>query len=230
MIRVSCFFVFLLSICYGDDYGFPDPYPEVYESIDTLPTNLHGWNLPSALEPLIEEGDIKTIVEVGAWTGKSTIFLANILPEGGTIFAVDHWLGSSEHRDPGNRTEYNLVPILFKQFISNVIHAGFQDKIIPVRLASVEAAKKFKELKIKPDVIYIDAAHDYNSVLSDISAWYPLLRKEGLFCGDDWNLGGPEGEVAKAVTAFASTHRLRVCHEGEFWWYEKLAWYETDRK
>jgi hypothetical protein len=35
-------------------------------------------------------------------------------------------------------------------------------------------------------MIHLDAAHDYHSVFSDLSAWWPLLRDGGTLIGDDY--------------------------------------------
>ncbi len=94
------------------------------------------------------------------------------------------------------------------------------DKIIPVRMESLQAANKFRELNIKPDLIYIDGAHDYNSVVADILHWFSVLQPGGILCGDDWNLGGPNGDVSRAVKDFATLFGLKICVEGEFWWYD----------
>ena len=36
------------------------------------------------------------------------------------------------------------------------------------------------------DFIYIDARHDYKAVWDDLEAWFPKLRKGGLFSGHDY--------------------------------------------
>ncbi len=200
--------------------AFPDPYPEVYEQVEVLPYYRHGWHLHEKFKSILASGNIHVIVEIGSWVGNCTIYLAEMLPDKGTIFAVDHWLGSREHRDPRNRMNNSLLPNLFPQFLSNIIHHGLTHKVIPVRLDSLLAAQTFKELGIKPDLIYLDASHDYVSVFSDIRAWYPLLNEGGLFCGDDWNWGGSKGGVARAAKKFASQNGLKISIENELWWYE----------
>jgi hypothetical protein len=40
------------------------------------------------------------------------------------------------------------------------------------------------------DFVFIDASHDYDSVLKDLISWYLKVREGGLFCGHDLNLTG----------------------------------------
>lgn len=189
---------------------------DVYD-IEVLPYKMHGWHTHrDQVEELFRTRKIETVVEVGSWLGRWTILVAQFLPEGGKIYAVDHWKGSVEHHDPTS-LESTFLPTLFQQFLSNVIHCGVKDKVVPIKMDSIEAAKLFKEQGIRADLIYLDAAHDYQSVIADLQAWYPLLAEGGILTGDDWNLG----DVPFAVTAFARYKELKVNHVGEFWWYEK---------
>lgn len=207
----------IFSYVKADNYSFPDPYPEVYYNIKPLPPLVHGWHRhEKQVKDIFAKKQIQTVIEVGVWLGNWTLYVAGFLPDNGKIFAVDHWKGSPEHQQPGF-FENTLLPTLYQQFLSNVIFYGFTNKIIPVRMDSLQASAKLNNLKIKADLIYIDAGHDYNSVLNDIAAWYPLLNEGGVFCGDDWNLG----DVSKAVRAYQTQKGLRLCVEGEFWWYEK---------
>lgn len=55
------------------------------------------------------------------------------------------------------------------------------------------------------DFIYIDAAHDYESVKHDIELWWPMVSDHGILAGhdfDDYHSG-----VVRAVTEFADTHK-----------------------
>ena len=42
---------------------------------------------------------------------------------------------------------------------------------------------------LKADLVYIDASHDYDSVLLDISLWLPRARM--AICGDDYDAHWP---------------------------------------
>ncbi len=214
--KKACLIFILLFSCINanaNDTPFPDPYPEIYEQIQVLPPNIHGWVIHEGVfDPLLAEKKFSTVIEVGVWLGKMTTYMAPKLPQGSRYYAVDHWKGSEEHRVPGS-VENECLKNLYQQFLSNIIHAGLQDIVIPVRMRSLDAAKKFEELNIKADLIYIDAAHDYINVLQDLYAWYPLLTPEGMFCGDDWQYGG----VRTAVKQFAAKKGLKILLTGNFW-------------
>src|SRR5690242_9264823 len=92
----------------------PDPYPAIYEQVELLPFNGHGWYPHAArFEGLIKERDVKNVVEVGSWLGSSTRHIASLLPPDGKVYAVDHWQGSEEHFHMDVRS---WIPTLYQQF------------------------------------------------------------------------------------------------------------------
>jgi hypothetical protein len=71
------------------------------------------------------------------------------------------------------------------------------------------------------DVIYIDADHTYEGVKADLDAWYPLVKKGGIFGGDDYQNTTCPG-VNKAVNEFVVKHGLFLYTEpnggaGDWW-------------
>jgi hypothetical protein len=191
--------------------GWPTPYQEVSE---VLPFNDFGWYLNgTVLESLIKRHRINTVIEVGSFLGKSTRHIAKCLPKNGKVYAVDHWEGSIEHQAGGTASNFpGSLDQLYQQFLSNVIHEGLTDKIIPIREPSLVAAQ---DASLKADLIYIDAAHDTESVYQDLSAWYPHLNKRGILVGDDW--GWPS--VREGVRLFMEDHpRLTLHSKGNCYW------------
>jgi hypothetical protein len=131
----------------------------------------------------------------------------------GTLFAVDTWQGSPEDRHMKELIDKER-DWLFKEFEKNL-----KDKMILglnpdnpehgvffMLGASVEAAESMKSFPFRPDMIFIDAAHDYESVKADLKAWMPLLTKGGLLCGHDYD-GGRQG-VVQAVKEFVPGFKL----------------------
>lgn len=188
--------------------------PPPYDTAEILPFFQHGWYRNAApIESLIKQHNIKTIIEVGSWLGTSTRHMASCLPDEGIVYAVDHWIGSSENQ-PGQKHWIPELEHLYEYFLSNAIHANLAHKIVPVRMGSLEAAE---QLQVQADLIYIDASHDAESVYKDLVAWYPHVKKDGVFCGDDWDFPS----VKQGVISFATKNRLRISGLGTFWMVEK---------
>jgi predicted O-methyltransferase YrrM len=199
----------------SDQKELPEPYNSITE---LLPFEPQGWyRHAKIMEMLFDKYKPKVVIEVGCWFGESTRHLASLLEEGGKLYAVDHWLGSSEHQ-PGQPVWNPKLPYLYEQFLSNVIHAKLTDKIIPVRMRSVEASKFLANTS--PDFIYIDASHEYHLVYTDIASWFPLVKGRGFMCGDDY-LDGEGQTIKRAVDQFARDNNLIVRNIDSFWYYEE---------
>lgn len=202
IVMLASFFVSNTLLCYQ--------VPEPYQSVDILPLSLHGWfTNEKQLKSLLDKYNSQVIVEVGSWLGLSTSFLAKNTT--GKVYAVDTWLGSEEHH---TFPEYaNKLPTLYQQFLSNMIHLSLCNKVIPIRMTSLEAATT---LDVLPDLVYIDAAHDEESVFNDIKAWYQKLKINGIMCGDDWG----HIPVQTAVKRAASLFNQNITSSAEFWCFD----------
>lgn len=177
----------------GKIHGDHNPY----EGLDLLPKDLQGWGgTDSSFETIISQLRPNLIVEVGSWKGQSATHMANTALKLGLdreqleIVCVDTWLGSVEHYGEtfGGLYQRKLGrPNLYEQFLSNVIHEDVSDIITPFPIDSINASECFSVWGIKPDLIYIDAAHDYNSVKLDAYHWSQLVRAGGYVLFDDWH-------------------------------------------
>ena len=153
-----------------------------------------GWNSnDTSFKDVIESVKPNLIVEVGTWLGASAVNMANICFDLGIerskleIVCVDTWLGSVEHFTMGSLTRKNGHPVIYEQFLSNIIHKQLTDVITPFPIDSINAHECLKAWDIKPDMIYIDAAHDYQSVKLDVFVWSQVLRSGGWMLFDDWH-------------------------------------------
>jgi predicted O-methyltransferase YrrM len=189
--------------------------PEPYRSVEPLPTNLNGFfggNRAWYLQSIVNTIHPKVVVELGSWLGNSAIFLAKNIDAHATVYAVDHWLGSEEHQTGGFQA---MLPTLYRQFLSNVKNVGLTHKIVPVRMSTIEAAR----LDIKPDMVYVDASHDAESVYQDIMAWYPKLNSGGVMCGDDFNWASVEQGVRRAARELGQVVHAKGGDE-PIWWFD----------
>lgn len=192
---------------------------------DLLPLDLQGWNGDGQVHrDLIDEVEPSLVIEVGTWKGQSAINMATHLKESGSlakIVCVDTWLGALEfwHGLEGTPERDLLLkngyPQIYYQFLSNVVHMGVQKHIQPFPTTSLIAARYFVKTETLADLIYIDASHDYEDVLLDLEAYWPVLRPGGVIFGDDFKTWP---SVAKAVRTFARQKRLEVeLRENNFW-------------
>lgn len=119
------------------------------------------------------------IVEVGAWKGASTSYLAvEAQHKKMRIDVVDTWVGSEEHKEMNEIIENSL----FGTFIDNM--RPLINLINPIRTDSVSASKMYSDESL--DAIFIDADHGYESVKADILAWMPKVKTGGILAGHDY--------------------------------------------
>jgi predicted O-methyltransferase YrrM len=194
--------------------------PEPYKSTILLtPKYFDGWFFPvnkKMLDYFIKNQKPLVVAEIGSWLGASTIFMAELLSDNAKIYAIDHWQGSIEHKTDNNFTD--MLPSLYQQFLSNVIHRKQTSKIIPIRMSSMQAAQ---ELNITPDLVYIDGSHDEKDVYEDIMAWYKKLQPQGILCGDDYGWGNSKlGYVKNGVDKAARDLGVNLTVlEDRFWYF-----------
>lgn len=123
-------------------------------------------------------------VEVGCWKGRSASFMAvEIINSGKNIQfdCVDNWVG--DPNEPVHQTDSAVINgTLFEEFQANL--KPVEGKYRPIRLDSVSASGLYKDNSL--DFVFIDAAHDYESVKSDIISWMPKLKLNGVLAGHDY--------------------------------------------
>lgn len=202
-----------------------------YDGFDTSGYSLDvtGWQSQHPyFEAIIAQTKPHLILEVGTWKGASAINMANLakrLDPTAQILCVDTWLGS--HRDlwlnHEIRKQLNIkhgLPQQYFQFLANVVLSKLQDTIFPLPMTSYAATNIIAHFGLKFDVIYIDAHHDEEEVMSDIKRCFDLLRDGGTMFGDDYSVG--ERGVIRAVNRFAADHGLYLSIAREKWAIQKF--------
>jgi hypothetical protein len=99
------------------------------------------------------------------------------------LISIDPWLSVEwdEYVDRSNVTQ----PEFEENFMFTKARlAPFGPRSEIWRLMSVEAAERVADGSL--DFAYIDARHDYESVLEDLNAWYSKLKPGAIFAGHDY--------------------------------------------
>jgi len=139
-----------------------------------------------------------SVVEIGSWKGKSTIWIANNTAAGQKFYAIDPHIGSSEHQVGG--------PIwTFEEFKRNIKRAGVESRVTPLVLTSEEARQKINE---PLDFLFIDGAHEYEFVHQDFELWEPLLMDSCWIAFHDYQWPG----VEKTLREVFATGRFRKAY------------------
>lgn len=140
-----------------------------------------------------EASDGAVFVEVGSFLGKSARYMAERIRKSGkriTLFCVDHFRPVAEIKEVKDFLD-SCGGNYFFHFLNNT--APFRDIVIPLCLASVEAAKYFGDGVV--DFVFIDASHDEASVREDIAVWNPKIKAGGMLAGHDMDLASVRAAV-----------------------------------
>jgi len=204
---------------------------DIYKDFVVIDTDITGGGNFNVLLDVIEQLKPQTVIEVGSWKGKSAIFMARAMKDNGiknpAVICVDTWLGSFEHytsykTDPVwgiDKYMHNGRPMLYEQFISNVLTALLQDVIVPVALPSNIAYKLLKYHNITAKLIFIDGDHSEDECYSDIAMYWDLLEPGGIMIGDDFTTGWYT--VICAVSKFARERGLSIYAADDKWILQK---------
>lgn len=172
--------------------------------------NIEGWfNFQDVYDLAVREArDGAAFVEVGAWLGKSTAYMADTIRQSGKGIAfhtVDTWEGCPN--DPTGNLAAAMAKegrSLHSRFLRNIAECGLTKYVMPLRMASPEAAEHFDNHSL--EFVYIDADHSFDAVWADIAAWLPKVKPGGILAGHDFDWG----TVADAVRKHFGSNYERV--------------------
>jgi hypothetical protein len=167
-------------------------YSKGLYSFDWASGNIHNFLTIQKIKKLDTNIKKFKILEIGSFEGYSANIFNKIFP-GHEIYCIDPWLSYS-----------NLPNIDFNQIENNFDN---NTKNLNIKKFKMLSNNFFKINKEFFDIIYIDGAHDYESVLSDANNSIKILRKNGIiffddFIGDDVN----KNKVMNAIKVFLDSN------------------------
>ncbi len=148
-------------------------------------------------------------VEIGVKTGLySNELLTNW--RGQELISIDPWLSADpdEYVDRSNVSQDEFERY-YQETCERLGRHGSRSTIW--RMTSVEAAPGVPDHSL--DFVYIDARHDYDSVLEDLAAWVVKVKPGGILAGHDYVDGDlPQGEfyVKSAVDQYFGARQIPV--------------------
>jgi len=172
------------------------------------------------MKPVVRAADIRAFeilkriktenpvgAEIGVYTGDLSVRLLS-RPDL-TLNMVDSWAGdgqgyNGESGDWHSRLSQKQQDDYYRKTLSRVDRIA---RARVIRKPSIEAAKDIPDESL--DFVFIDADHSYAGCKSDILAWYPKVKKGGLFGGHDYeNTEFKEFGVTQAVNEFTQGKNL----------------------
>lgn len=184
------------------------PWPETKPDVAG---DLHGWFCDSNKTMLnrLLNTETSLVVEVGSWLGMSAHYILTHAPKANVI-CIDHWRGSCEHMNSDDPEIQRRIPVLYETFLVNLWE--YRERVIPLRSSSLEGLKLVHQCGLLPDLIYIDASHEYPDVYQDVKTALELFPAS-IICGDDWTWDG----VRTAVTRIAQEQGKTVDADDTAW-------------
>lgn len=153
---------------------------------------------------LIRSYDCKSYCEVGVKQGR--MFQQVVRATGVYGIAVDPFENIPNEGESYDEWDFETIR---KEFLANT--AGLGEQAVLLQMTSLQAADRVKHV----DLVFIDAAHDYENVKADIEAWRP---KCNVLSGHDYDEKFPG--VIRAVDELVSKPGELHLEENAVWWCE----------
>jgi hypothetical protein len=161
----------------------------------------------------VKENDI--CAEIGVWRGDFSNNILNKQPK--ELHLIDSWEWDDDWdaghfmdmiKQKGKDLSDNLSPQQELDTIYNYVQTRFQQDSNVIIHRNLSTAVKFPLGYF--DWVYIDGDHSYQGATKDLEYYYPLIKKGGHLCGDDYGDFGAEGGPGRAVDEFVERHQLEL--------------------
>jgi predicted O-methyltransferase YrrM len=148
----------------------------------------------------LSELDFKRGAEIGVQYGAHAKILCENNP-GLKLYCVDPWVPYEGYRD------YSTHAIEKNKRIAPELLAPYDVEFI--RKFSMEAVKEFENESL--DFVYIDANHDLQNVINDVTEWEKKIKTGGIIFGHDYmrtKSRWHSKQVVGAINAYTYENRV----------------------
>jgi predicted O-methyltransferase YrrM len=130
-----------------------------------------------------------SLLEIGAWCGKSAVYLGAAAEESGSLlFSLDHHHGSEENQAGWEHFDADLVDPAdgrlntLPHWQRTIAGAGLEDSVVGLVGDSTRIAAHWgTELSL----LFIDGGHGSEPAWADYRSWTPFVATGGLLCIHD---------------------------------------------
>ena len=149
-------------------------------------------------------GEVRSILEIGAFEGRSTVFLATFFPNA-HIDTIDTFAGSDEH------VAMQRAEPLETMFDRNT--AAFAGRITKHRGYSYDHLPRLHAAGRRFDVAFIDGSHFADDIYVDTFYCWAMLKPGGVLIWDDYLWGEYANRLANPPAAI---ERFLEVHAGDY--------------
>jgi predicted O-methyltransferase YrrM len=115
------------------------------------------------------------IVEIGSYTGKSSVAIASGMPKSATLMCIDPWLQLNRTTEQGYETIETVKT-------HNDRTKEYQPRVIQVIGFPLQVAKYVGEI----DMLSIDSVKKYDQIKEIWDCWLPKVKKGGIVASHDY--------------------------------------------
>ncbi|MEA5523361.1 class I SAM-dependent methyltransferase, partial [Limnoraphis robusta] len=159
------------------------------------------------------------VLEIGSFMGRSTNAIAHAsVNTNREIYALDVWLDFGEDLDDRAQSDNGIF--ILNSFLKNT--QWFLEKLRVLKGSTTQYKYLLSQLEF--DLIFVDAAHDYQNVVNDISIALTCIKPNGFMIGHDYhNMGGQEVIQAVHDTLFKYDEiKIKGVFEGTTVWFAQI--------
>ena len=173
------------------------------------------WISNKGLVPYIKrQGEKLKGIEIGTCRAESTAYFLEKCPNIDLLTTIDPYKG---YQDWNGEITQETVDRFMEVAKKNLKQYGKRVKML--REESVNAAGTFKDESV--DFIFVDGDHSYDATLADCEAYYPKLKKGGIFCGHDYQtIESVKRSVDEFRTKYKITAPINLTTNSAFFWYK----------
>ena len=162
----------------------------ILEKLQPEFNEIPGWfSYTDLYDELVEKVPANAnVVEVGAWFGKSTNYLATKIRESDkriNFTTIDTFKGTDDE-DLHQTIVNSFTGDIFYEFIDNTTLSKNYGTFDIIKDTSKNAANQFTNSSI--DFIMLDAGHSYEALMDDLKVWYNKVKPGGYITGDDYGV------------------------------------------